>query len=179
MKRGLVIGMIFLFILAGCGSKVIDNDPTTVPSPSTSQGSENTSTKPEETQTISVITAYYSNPDLTELVSHEQSITYKDDSQMYQETFKQLTESPGEGLEPLWAGFLLNEIRLDAGTLIVDVTFDPESILGSGGELFALEALQNTFFQYDNVERIQILVDGEITESLMGHVEISEPFERP
>lgn len=182
MRKGIIIGMLFLLLLTGCGSAAMESNPTTGPAETTGSGTEGTGSAappPEETKTTSMITAYYSNSDLTELISSEVTITYKDDIQKFQETFKQLIETPKAELEPLWYGVELKEIRLENGTLQIDVSFGPESNLGSGGELFALEALQKTFFQYDEVQRIQILVDGQIAESLMGHVEINKPFERP
>lgn len=45
-------------------------------------------------------------------------------------------------------------------------------------EQFALEALKNTLFQFDEVKSIELLVDGEVVESLIGHAELEHPILR-
>jgi hypothetical protein len=42
----------------------------------------------------------------------------------------------------------------------------------------AIDALKQTLFQFDEVKRIVILEDGKPAESLMGHVDITEPLTR-
>jgi spore germination protein GerM len=179
MKKGLVIGMIMAFVLSGCGQAPQVEPSTPPPSASNGQQGGETTTPPEETKTTSTITAYYTDPNLMELREQEVSITYQDESEKYEQTFVRLTESPGEGFQPLWAEGQLNGIKLKEGTLSVDVSPTPEQNLGSTGEMFAIDALTQTFFQFDEVQSIQILVDGQVAETLMGHVEITEPFKRP
>ncbi|PYE48021.1 GerMN domain-containing protein [Paenibacillus barcinonensis] len=53
-----------------------------------------------------------------------------------------------------------------------------EARLGAGGELLFLAVLQQTMFQFEEVHSIQLLVDGQQTESLMGHVELQNPILR-
>jgi spore germination protein GerM len=178
MKKGFVIGIFLILLLAACGPAA-DNSTPPSQSPSSSQGEGQSPAEPVETKTTSVITVYYSNSDLTDLLSEEVSITYQEESDKYRETFLQLTKSPDTSLESLWVEGQLNNVRFEDGTLFVDVTLSNEQNLGSTGELFAIDALTKTFFQYEEVKSIQILVDGQITETLMGHVEITEPFQRP
>jgi hypothetical protein len=179
MKKGFVIGILLIFLLSACGPAA-ENAPTPpAQSSSSNQGEGNSGKEPAETETTSVIKVDYSNSDLTDLKSVEVSITYSKVSDKYRETFVQLTKSPDASLQPLWAEDQLNEIRLENRILIVDVSLSNEQNLGSTGELFAIEALKNAFFQYEEVKSIQLLVDGQITETLMGHVEITEPFQRP
>jgi hypothetical protein len=44
--------------------------------------------------------------------------------------------------------------------------------------MFAIDALQKTFFQFDEVQSLELLVDGNQIESLMGHVELEHPMTR-
>ncbi|MNP82329.1 hypothetical protein D3C76_1809300 [compost metagenome] len=50
--------------------------------------------------------------------------------------------------------------------------------MGSGGELLFLDVLKQTMFQFEEVQSIQLMVDGKETESLMGHVELENPIVR-
>ena len=45
------------------------------------------------------------------------------------------------------------------------------------GKKFTITQIVNSLLELDNIERVQFLIDGEKAESLMGHIDISEPFE--
>ena len=44
-------------------------------------------------------------------------------------------------------------------------------------ESFTISQIVNSLVELDSVERVQFLIDGQKGETLMGHFEISEPFE--
>ncbi len=48
--------------------------------------------------------------------------------------------------------------------------------VGSGGELAAVAGIVSTVCQFENIDRVQILIEGEPTESLAGHVDTSLPL---
>ena len=49
---------------------------------------------------------------------------------------------------------------------------------GSLEEYFTIKQIVDSLFELDNIEKVQFLVEGEKTESLMGHIGVFEPFER-
>lgn len=67
-------------------------------------------------------------------------------------------------------------VEVEDGTAFVD--FSSENLTGGSlQETLTVNQIVNTLIQLDDVERVQFLIDGEKAETLMGHLEISEPFE--
>ncbi|KKO52274.1 GerMN domain-containing protein [Paenibacillus sp. DMB20] len=125
------------------------------------------------------IKMYYTDPELMELKEADGEITYTDDKDKYAKSFQALQKSSNEQLQPLWMDSIkLNSVKFENGALTLDITKPQEANLGSGGEMFAIEALRNMFFQYDEVKSIELLVDGKQVESLMGHVDLEHPMTR-
>lgn len=186
-----------MLIGAGCGQKpgaAPDDTPEQVtPAPDdqtgqsnggTSNGSGGTSTgnggneaTAPESKTES-IKAYYTDPDLMELVEGSAEISYKEDQEKYEAAYQALRKSDKADMVPLWEKIELNSLKFENGALTLDVTVPDEANLGAGGESFAVEAIKKTFFQFDEVKSLQILVDGQQTESLMGHVDLENPMTR-
>lgn len=188
IRSRIIIGFLsglLMFAAVGCGggTNALPSDSGQPPAPPSggSNASAPDSTPKETTPTVTVqkIKVYYSDEQLMELRSWDTSVTFKDDQEKYQLTFELLTQSPSSGYEPLWESMQLNDIRLESGKLIVDVRVASSQQLGSTGEMFAIIALQNSFFQYEEIQSIQLLVEGQPAETLMGHVDISKPFQRP
>ncbi len=49
---------------------------------------------------------------------------------------------------------------------------------GSSSELVTVYSIVNTLTQFSTVEKVQILLDGQVVETLAGHVELTQPLER-
>ena len=64
------------------------------------------------------------------------------------------------------------------GLVTVDINLPNEARLGSGGESLAIDALKATLFQFQEVNEIELLVDGAKVDTLMGHVELEYPMKR-
>ncbi|WP_106767903.1 GerMN domain-containing protein [Paenibacillus faecalis] len=125
------------------------------------------------------IDLYYTDPELLDLKKASGEITFTDQENKYAKAFEGLQKSADEKLVPLWHDSIkLISIKFDKGALTLDIVMPPEANLGSGGELFAIEALKNTFFQFEEVKSIQLLVEGKKVESLMGHVDLEHPMTR-
>lgn len=169
---------------AGCGqnngtepgSAPGHNEPA--PGGQTGQGAggDNGAVQPE-VQSES-IKAYYTDPDLMELREGVAEISYETSEEKYKAAYEALQTSESEELIPLWEKIDLNSVALADGTLTLDVHIPAEANLGAGGEAFAIDALKNTFFQFEEVNAIQILIDGQQAESLMGHVTLEYPMTR-
>ncbi|MGG4093262.1 GerMN domain-containing protein [Paenibacillus lautus] len=185
-----------MLIGAGCGQKpgaAPDNTPgqvTPAPDDQTGQSNNGTSngsggsstgsgsevTTPEaKTESIK---AYYTDPDMMELVEGTAEISYKVDQEKYEAAYQALQKSGNAEMIPLWDKIGLNSLKFENGALTLDVTVPDEANLGAGGESFAVDAIKKTFFQFDEVKSLQILVDGQQTESLMGHVDLENPMTR-
>ncbi|GIO97452.1 hypothetical protein J14TS5_25380 [Paenibacillus lautus] len=185
-----------MLIGAGCGQKpgaAPDNTPgqvTPAPDDQTGQSNNGTSngsggsstgsgsevTTPEaKTESIK---AYYTDPDMMELVEGTAEISYKEDQEKYEAAYQALQKSGNAEMIPLWEKIGLKSLKFENGALTLDVTVPDEANLGAGGESFAVDAIKKTFFQFDEVQSLQILVDGQQTESLMGHVDLENPMTR-
>jgi hypothetical protein len=120
---------------------------------------------------------YVSDSEMGELV--ELQIEVKDDgSGLHKRAIDMLANDPGDGKVPLWKNSVFNRVELDGGVLTVDVSIPDSARLGAPGEALALDALLRTAFQFDDVDAVNILVDGEETDSLMGHEFLEHPFHR-
>ena len=178
MKRrrySLWAAIVSMLLIAGCGQQAApapQPDSAGAPGPS----AEQPPTAAETRQTISV---FYADSDLLQLQEEKREISYTDDLDKYKKAIA-LLESPEqtETHFPLWSGFGYHSVTFDNGQLTIDADSQNVYNLGSGGEGMALEALQKTLFQFPEVESIAILEDGKQVETLMGHVEITEPFTR-
>lgn len=179
MKKGIYLAIIIcaLSVLAlGCESK---------PAATTVQGSDPATNKPapadtkdnqeEKSQEIKV---YYSDVQVMQLEPHTQTITFKEDSEKYSAAYAALQQSDQKELIPLWENIDLLSAKLEQGTLTLDVHIPDKARMGSSGEILALDALKKTFFQFDEVKNIQLLVDGKQTDSLMGQAELENPLTR-
>ncbi|WP_339305793.1 GerMN domain-containing protein [Paenibacillus sp. FSL R5-0519] len=180
MKKRIYVAIAIcaISILAiGCGSKptstgpVQGSDPVnTTPAPTANPSEEN-----GESQEIEV---FYADDQLLQVEQRKKEITFKDDSEKYSKTYAALQSSDQTELIPLWSNIELLSAAFDQGKLTLDVHIPDEARLGSGGELLAIDALKGTFFQFDEVTSIDLLVDGDATDSLMGHVELEHPLTR-
>ncbi|MBO2943115.1 GerMN domain-containing protein [Paenibacillus sp. F411] len=165
---------------------------TTAPSqtPSSTQGAggstggseaPSTSTPQEEAepaQQSEEIKVYYTDPDLMELLEDTAKITYTDEKAKYQAAYDALQKSTSQEMVPLWSNMKLLSLSFEDGDLTLDLHMPDTANMGSTGEDFAIRALKGTYFQFDEVETIQLLLDGKQVESLMGHVTLYNPETR-
>ncbi|MBG9791053.1 periplasmic component [Paenibacillus dendritiformis] len=124
------------------------------------------------------ITAYVSDSDLMELKPYTAKIQFTDDEEKYREALKALQTSDNPEDTPLWKKIEFKSAKLSDGTLTVDIHIPDDARLGAGGESFAIEALTKTLFQFDEIKAIDVLVDGQAAESMMGHVTLEHPIHR-
>lgn len=124
------------------------------------------------------IHSYYTDDDMLELKEENKEITFADDQQKYEQSFKSLQESGNEKLFALWQKVKLKSVSMKSGELTLDITLPDEARLGAGGETLAIEALKKTFFQFEEVKSIELLVDGQKLDTLMGHDELEHPMTR-
>ncbi|MCL6661513.1 GerMN domain-containing protein [Paenibacillus amylolyticus] len=167
-------------------------EENTTPTESTEEGSSEeatTTTPPSETSTEKpatsesnekkTITVFYTDEEELELHKASAEISYASDDAKYKAAFESLQQSKDAKLVPLWSKEIeLKSVQFKAGALTLDIHMPDTARLGAGGESYALDALKQTFFQFDEVKSLDLLVDGQQTESLMGHVDLEHPMTR-
>lgn len=157
-------------------NKVDEKTPTnTAGTQEVKTGSNNAATQ-EKKATIEL---YYTDPELLDIQKTSKEIAYTDDENKYAKAFEGLQTSGDDQLVPLWSDSIkLTSVKFEQGALTLDIVKPNEANLGSGGEMYAIEALRSTFFQFDEVKSIELLVEGKKVESLMGHVDLEHPMTR-
>ncbi|GGH51978.1 hypothetical protein GCM10008014_18210 [Paenibacillus silvae] len=177
----LVFSLISLMlVLAGCGDKpAVDpgNKQSEAANPSTSNASSPTNT-PDNEPTKQEIEVGYVDAELTEVKTKKEEITFSDSSEKYRQAFDVMQRSDDPAFISLWSDIGLESMDFQDGQLTLDIHIPDEARLGAGGELLFLAVLQQTMFQFEEVRSIQLLVDGQETESLMGHAELPNPILR-
>ncbi|MBD8836451.1 MULTISPECIES: GerMN domain-containing protein [unclassified Paenibacillus] len=166
-------------------------EENTTPTESTEGSSEETTTTnpPSETSTDTpttsesnekkTITVFYTDEEELELHKASAEISYASDDAKYKAAFESLQQSKDAKLVPLWSKEIeLKSVQFKDGALTLDIHMPDTARLGAGGESYALDALKQTFFQFDEVKSLDLLVDGQQTESLMGHVDLEHPMTR-
>lgn len=174
-----------IMIVTACGTAPPPQQAvqTTQTTPKTTENSSAATTTDQTPvaqleKTKATIKVYYSNSDATKLEEEQQEISYQDDQEKYEQVMALLGKSSQKGHEPLWSDFHYHSIKFKDGQLTIDSSGKNQYNLGSTGELYALEALTKSYFQFPEINEIVILVDGKRTDSLMGHMDISEPLTR-
>lgn len=159
------------------GGEVIT--PSTAPQTDTSAAPAATDQPPAEADKQSQsIEVYYTDPQQMDLVAAEATISFADAVEKYSEAFQSLQSSDNTEQIPLWSGIELKSLDFKDGQIVMDIHKPDEAQLGAGGEALAISALTKTFFQFEEVNSVEVLVDGEQVESLMGHVDLEHPFTR-
>lgn len=127
-------------------------------------------------ETVASFVFYYVDDELMEIMSEEKELTYSDTEDLLGQLWDYLQSPRDARSQSLWNDFTLLEASLEGNALTIDVSKGDEVQFGSAAEAYAIDTLVKTFGQVDGVETIQLLVDGEVTESLAGHVTIDKPF---
>lgn len=187
MKKKLCISGIMLLtvimLATACGQKQQAGSPNnsnvTTPSAaepqSDSQSQDHTQGKDQTTETIDV---FFTDDQITDLIKEPTDITYSNSSEKYLASLKALQTTNNDKLMSLWEKITFKTAEFKEGIVTVDIHIPSEARLGSGGEALAIDALKSTLFQFSEVEGIELLVDGNKAESLMGHVELEYPMTR-
>lgn len=97
--------------------------------------------------------------------------------EVYKDALELLKTSPEEGYSTVISDQIkFNDVYIDGDSVVVDL--DSNGLNGGSlEETFLISQIVNTLIHsFDEVKQVQFLVDGESVETLMGHVDASEPF---
>ncbi|PZE20937.1 GerMN domain-containing protein [Paenibacillus xerothermodurans] len=183
----LITGVIAALALSGCGQKPTSSgtvsqgsEPPVNNSQTTPPPQEKAPTSNENEPIQSKIKAYYGDEQASQLVEKEVTINFKEEKDKYTAALWTLKKAPANsGLVPLADSLGFKSAALKDKKLTLDITVSGEGRLGAAGEAMLLEAIQKTLFQFSEVEQIDILVDGKPADSLMGHMDLPHPMNRP
>ncbi|WP_059052651.1 GerMN domain-containing protein [Paenibacillus senegalimassiliensis] len=190
-RKGMILGVLVLVLVlsTGCGQKPGASPEAGAGNAGTNQGSGVTDpqvTDPAQgagnvdkpDQQSASIEVYFTDEQMLDLTKVSREITFQADEDKYLEALKALQDSSDSQLLPLWGKAEFHKAELKGEILTVDLSLPDEARLGAGGEALALDALRNTLFQFSEVEAIELLVDGQQVDTLMGHVELEHPITR-
>ncbi|MNI46658.1 Sporulation and spore germination [compost metagenome] len=146
------------------------------------QNSSNNGSKSENDKFADQITllidTYYTNDQMLELVKESKEVTFKEEQDKYITALQSLQNSNNSDLFPLWGKVEFHSAVLKDGVLTINISLPDEARLGAGGEVLALDALKKTMFQFSEVQSIELLVDDQQVDTLMGHEELEHPMTR-
>ncbi len=107
---------------------------------------------------------------------YEKEITSKP-AEVYLDALEALRTEPEAGYNTmLYEQIKFNEVYLEGETVYVDMNSD--GLSGSSlDESFLISQIVDTLINsFDEVKQVQFLIDGEVPETLMGHVDTQSPF---
>lgn len=180
MNKGMKISLALvgtLLIMIGvvaCGGEAINPGSDEV-NTSNPQETDNNGESIETNETQS-LTFYYVDEQLVEILQEERDIQFSSDEEKWKEAWSALQNSQDKKLYSLWENVDLIEANLKDSQLVLNLALPDQLQQGSSGEGLAIQTLINTFGQFKGVKTIQLLVDGEVIETLSGHVSIEHPF---
>ncbi|MEX2460346.1 MAG: GerMN domain-containing protein [Paenibacillaceae bacterium] len=166
-----------VIVLGGCG-KGKQSITAANATPDVTISTTSVSTSMLETPKLMQMNLFYGNVEGDALV--EKTVALKPDSvePPYLEALNGLTKSPDDQCVALFAGFTFQSVVLKGNALTIDLSLPKESLLGAPGEVLLLEALQKTMFQFTEIQSIEVLVNGQKVESLLGHMDLPHPIAR-
>lgn len=102
----------------------------------------------------------------------------KDDSNLYLTVLKELQNPPAqENAMELYPEIELLDVTIEDKIAYVNIS--RENLHGgSMQEGFFIDQIVYTLTEFEEIEKVQFLVDGQITESLMGHYTADMPLSR-
>ena len=128
------------------------------------------------TQTVKV---YYSDDQAENLVEKQINIQVTGEESLEKTIVESLKTKPTDSSihSVIYENVKINSVKVSDKLAKVDLSSD--GLNGSSTqEVFFKDAIILALTNLDTVDSVQFLVDGEVAETLMGHIEVSEPFNR-
>ncbi|MBS3908051.1 MAG: GerMN domain-containing protein [Actinobacteria bacterium] len=126
------------------------------------------------------ITVYFSDDQSEYLVSETRHIA--DTENLAISAMEELIKGPTESGHYATIPSETSILGIDINDRIAYVSFSKELIDkhwgGSSGELMTITSIVNTLTEFDDIQKVQILVDGKTVETIAGHSDVSRPLAR-
>lgn len=162
------LAMIAFLLLAGCSQESANGGKNNNPPES----------KPIEKE----ITLYFSDSNATGLIGEKRMVEIENTAQLPEAIVKELIVGPDKsGLQPTFPPEArLLSLTIDNKTALVDFSQDmiDKHWGGSTGETLTIMSLVNSLTELSEIEQVQIMIEGEKIDSLLGHWDTSQPIGR-
>jgi spore germination protein GerM len=173
MQRKLLLAALILVLVAGAllGRSLLTPDAKKAEPPPVAEPSR----PPRE------ILLYFAAPDGSHLLAESREIAFcPSEDDCLRATLQALINGPSGELVPILpAQTVLRDIRVEQATAIIDFS---RALIGGhpGGsvsELFTVYGLANTLVvNFPHIRQVRLLVEGQVLETLKGHVDLREPL---
>ena len=176
-----LVGLAIFFAVLYFGEMILryQQPPEISPSPGVTRPPEEELGKLPPSQEEEVI-LYFSNPDFTALVGEKRKI--KKDSKWMERILEELLKGPKDRslYNPIPPSTRLNAVFLEGDIAYVDLSVEmaKNQSGGTSQELLSVYAIIDTLTAFPEIRKVKILIDGEETSTLCGHIDISQPLER-
>jgi germination protein M len=172
-----LFGLLAMCLLTGCVSEVYGS-----PADDTSGQSDNGD--PADTSRSVDVVLYFSDDQATGVVAESRTIEVTEDEEempLEKIAVLELLKGPKDPAlrKTMPPEAELLSIKVVDGIVILDFSqeFKTGHWGGSAGETMTLESLLYTLGKISGIDKVQVLVEGEILDSLAGHYDWSEPFD--
>ncbi|MCR3921405.1 MAG: GerMN domain-containing protein [Firmicutes bacterium] len=129
-------------------------------------------------------TLYYGDRELVDLITEERTVAVKDGTNPVKVALEQLTLAPQNKaavvLMPLETEVLDVTVEGDVVTINFNDCIVKNFYGGSASEAMLITSIVNTVTDIEGYDgrKVQFVIDGEIVESIGGHIGTEDPFER-
>ena len=186
MKKAVLLLAVCMLLLGGCNPIPEDPGKTPPPADTSSKISEKPSTAapaektPEQAKSLE-IEIYYPDDAGTKLIAVTREIDLANGDKYTAAVNALLTPPKERSLISIFPKHAkLRSVRVENGTAFVDFdsSIAKSFVGGSTGEELLVGSLVNTLTNFPEVKKVQILLNGKKTETLSGHMDLTEPLER-
>lgn len=179
-------------LLVGCEGVLNEGEPAQNSEPQTDGNKANESI----TEQANIITwdavLYFSDREGMNIIKREKEIVFIEDVNKQEGTLT-IGEKSKLSIEALIEGIKGEDVTttippetdvlsvvLDDKTLIVDLSkeFEQNHIGGSTGIMMTMAPLVLTLTEFEEVEQVKFIVEGNVLEDFKGHIEFNRPFAR-
>jgi len=167
---------IFLLIIASGGCRPAKVKPLEKLKPPEKEKKE----KPEVKNETIKITLYFADKEAEYLVPEVRKIP--ETEKVAEAAVREIIKGPGQSghLKTIPEGTKLRNVAIKEG--LAYVNFSQELVNkhpgGSAAETMTIYSVVNTLTQFPEIEKVQFLVEGKKIETIAGHYDTSQPFER-
>lgn len=129
-----------------------------------------------------LITLYFSDANQTSLLPEKRRVKAEDKDLLPKMILEELLKGPQneELISSVPKGTRLLGLEIDKGKIIVNLSREVIDNFNAGamGEGYLIFSIVNSLTELPKINKVQILVEGNIVESIGGHILLEEPFER-
>ncbi len=180
----LILFMIALTMVSGCGPKDDGNTPGQSPTPqATATATPGTSQAESEKFTADL---YFSNTDATQMLVEKREFTSnsklnpKEKAKLAVEGLIKGSEHSDEMTTSIPKTAKVLSVEIENKTAVVDLSkeFVSDNVGGSAGETMAIAPIVLTLTSMEGIEEVMFKIEGKVQPDFKGHYTLDNPFKR-